>query len=534
MLYWKKCGISAVFRRCAPEALTEEVCEMTFSEKLIFLMRTTSTSNKQLAEAISVDPSLISLFRTARRGMPKNHTHIKAMAAYFAKKTEGNYQRTALAEAMGRKYLPSQMDTAQIGAVLFDWLSDSRDQVSNFLVTVERFAFEDSTEPSTVPTEVKNYGNKGFVYYGNAGRRAAMNDFFDYIISTGKKGVVYFTTDENMNWLFEEHNFFHQLRSRVIAALNNGYRICRIAAPIRTLDNAIESFTSFLPLYLTGQMESFYYPNLRDGLYHRTLIVFPGVASVVSTTVGGQQTCGATVLTHEARFTASLEEEFKAYLSLCKPMMTMHSSALSISDLLRSMSQFASDKGNRIQQSASLSFITAPVELLKTAATRAPAEHRSAVYETHIRVRELFRSSLEEYETIDIHSIATAEEVRAGVVPVASPFFNTANPFCYTPENYVLHLKNILSLMETYKNYHAVLVPFGPDSHSLMVKEGRHMILPCPGEPTKTFEIMQPYIAEACRAYLMQICNFSPSSAVQQLDTISQIRALIRELGGKP
>lgn len=49
---------------------------MTFAEKLVFLMELTATSNKQLAEAVNVDPSLISRLRNARRDAPKNLTSI--------------------------------------------------------------------------------------------------------------------------------------------------------------------------------------------------------------------------------------------------------------------------------------------------------------------------------------------------------------------------------------------------------------------------------------------------------------------------
>ena len=53
---------------------------MLFSDKLNFLMILTQTSNKELAAAISVDRSLISLLRTGKRGMPRNREHISRMA----------------------------------------------------------------------------------------------------------------------------------------------------------------------------------------------------------------------------------------------------------------------------------------------------------------------------------------------------------------------------------------------------------------------------------------------------------------------
>lgn len=45
---------------------------MEFHDKLIFLMNITQTSNKELAHPLSVDPSLISLFRSGKCNPARN------------------------------------------------------------------------------------------------------------------------------------------------------------------------------------------------------------------------------------------------------------------------------------------------------------------------------------------------------------------------------------------------------------------------------------------------------------------------------
>ena len=66
---------------------------MQFSEKLIFLMNITQTSNKELAVELGVDRSLISLLRSGKRGVPKN---VKRMARVFAERSTADFQRYAL------------------------------------------------------------------------------------------------------------------------------------------------------------------------------------------------------------------------------------------------------------------------------------------------------------------------------------------------------------------------------------------------------------------------------------------------------
>ena len=52
-----------------------------FYEKLIFVMNLTQTTNRELALAAQVDPSIISRFRSGKRGIPRNlepvsYTHL--------------------------------------------------------------------------------------------------------------------------------------------------------------------------------------------------------------------------------------------------------------------------------------------------------------------------------------------------------------------------------------------------------------------------------------------------------------------------
>lgn len=44
---------------------------MTFADKLTFLIKLTSTTNREMAEAMHVDPSMISRLRSARRNAPR-------------------------------------------------------------------------------------------------------------------------------------------------------------------------------------------------------------------------------------------------------------------------------------------------------------------------------------------------------------------------------------------------------------------------------------------------------------------------------
>ena len=77
-------------------------------------MNLTQTSNKELAAAISVDRSLISLLRTGKRGMPRNREHISRMAYFFSKHCVADFQRHALSEMLEQSILRSSMPSSAL------------------------------------------------------------------------------------------------------------------------------------------------------------------------------------------------------------------------------------------------------------------------------------------------------------------------------------------------------------------------------------------------------------------------------------
>lgn len=79
--------------------------------------------------------------------------------------------------------------------------------------------------------------------------------------------------------------------------------------------------------------------------------------------------------------------------------------------------------------------------------------------------------------------LATADEVRSGKVYVASPFPTHPEHPRYTPGTYILHLKNILRLMEQYENY--FFLPYdSQESYNLLVNsDGPALLMRATGSP---------------------------------------------------
>lgn len=154
---------------------------MLFSDKLNFLMNLTQTSNKELAAAISVDRSLISLLRTGKRGMPRNREHISRMAYFFSKHCVADFQRHALSEMLEQSILRSSMPSSALAEYIFKWLSDDYDIVENTLSRISHTpAVPEPKHNISASNHISSSNDETEYFYGNSGKE---KPFIDYSAS---------------------------------------------------------------------------------------------------------------------------------------------------------------------------------------------------------------------------------------------------------------------------------------------------------------------------------------------------------------
>lgn len=121
--------------------------------------------------------------------------------------------------------------------------------------------------------------------YGNAGKRKAVEQFFLMILREEKPQTLLLFSDENMAWLYEEAAFVARWTELFTQVLLKGNRVRIIHTTSRDLNEMLEAVTKWIPIYMTGMIEPYCYPRLRDGLFQRTLFIAPNTAAVISSSV---------------------------------------------------------------------------------------------------------------------------------------------------------------------------------------------------------------------------------------------------------
>ena len=507
---------------------------MTFQEKLQFLMKITQTSNKELAANISVDPSLISLLRTGRRKMPQNHTHIQKMAAYFARHCSAEYQRQAIAEMLDMPILRSDIPVSRMEQAMYQWLCGESDPVSRLLnvladvpvspsdVTVPPVSMENLNLPK------ENSMPETQFFFGDNGRLEAFRQSLQLYTENVYSSEFLITSDESVDWLMDDYILRKDFMMKFLSALQRGMRIRQIMPSMNLLSRCVDSIRQWLPLYATGQVEAYYYPRLRDNLYSRGLVILPGVYAMVSTSIGPDYTEHITMLTTNPQLIEGLTREFYTLLSQCRPALKIFSDPDTASKCFRNI---LNKSGDIVQLVSPLSAQTAPSTLLEECINSTDNRALKETYQLYMDSGEFFENRLKTNTYVDLSRLPSAQDILTTEIPVVFPYMIMPNQPCYTPERYILHLRNILRLLDQYENYH--FVPVDDESQyrfNLITAEGGTAILVKNTPPALFMEIDRPIIVQSCQEYLYRQAGQIGYKGIYREKIKSRIRTLIQEL----
>jgi hypothetical protein len=500
-------------------------------------MDITNTNNLTLANAIDVDPSMISLIRTGRRGIPRNKSHVQKMAQYFADHIGSNMQLQQLSEALEFPKLNTSFQAQDMPKLLYNWMcgtADYSNSLQDFGRSIDKA--EDNAENKTISSALyfadQTGSRQNEIYIGNEGKLKALCDFYEYTLSLEEPSTIYITCDENPEWYAYDIQVAQrtsEYRRRIMA---KGWKICHILPPVSSPD-FYSILGRWIPSYLTGNIDVFYYPRVRDYLFRQTIFVIPDKIAMYSTSVWNSMTTHITHLFFDPKIISPYMQTFNDYLAFCKPAFITHIDIASIMECFKRNMNINEPNCNRIQKGRTLSIESLPLKQL---------------YE-YIPVNDDFRKSMlsyiQEFDisyedkyknhiSTDICPLATASQVREGRVPLLFPGLDNDKVIYYTPQTYVIHLKNILHLLNNYDNYHFIPIPFNEeDEDTFIVNENVSALLARTVSPIALFEFVQFELINALNEHLNRIVDntgFAAYNLSTRKKIISKIRHIINEL----
>jgi hypothetical protein len=311
---------------------------MRFNEKFNLLMKMSNTTNTLLANAINVDPSLVSRWRTGSREPGDNSRFIQQIGTYFASRARHDFQRVALLELTGHSLEDKHVEESVIAAHLSRWLSNeskiSTESIQRLLDTIGSLEKPGNHKKSTIslPLEPNGLPLESQVFFGDNGLQAAVTKLLLKALQLPSGGKLRLYSDEGMNWMLANPEFTLLWSHLLSECIGHGITIEIIHTLNRDSEELSAAVQKWLPFYFTGAITSHYYPNKRDGLFHHTSFTLVDQATVFSTSVKGQDREAVPYFySTNHQIINSNQKAFMAKIELCKPLVrTLTDDAISL------------------------------------------------------------------------------------------------------------------------------------------------------------------------------------------------------------
>ncbi|UWG98631.1 transcriptional regulator [Dehalobacter sp. DCM] len=505
---------------------------MQFNEKLDFLMNITKTTNSALSIYTRIDASHISRLRKGQRGALKDITSINAMATYFASHCKEDYQRKAICDALDAN--PFNSEASELSALISRWLSG---EVKNEVSTVGNFlsGFSNYTSRQSVPLfyvsekiPKKNVPAVS-IFYGVEGKKQAVIHFLTDVLTQGTPNTLLLFSDEPTDWMTADREFAMKWASLMFQILMKGNRIKIIHTVSRNLDEMLNAINQWMPLYMTGAIEPYFYPKKRDGIFKQTLFIAPNVSAVISRSVGHMLNQAANLFFKDKKAIKAYEEEYKQYLILCKPLMMIFTSK-DEATYFHTLLEFEKEKSDSLIKTESLSLLTMPEAVTSSIISRLGKNGENLINYQKSRVI-LFEALLKTNIFSEIICLPDVTTVLASKVKVASSDMLSGGSAYYTPQEYVLHLERLVDLLKTYSNFHIYLTSeITEDRYTVYSKEDVGTIVAKTSTPSIILAMNENNMTAAFWDFLKHMTGDNSNRTPDKTETIKKMTSYILDL----
>lgn len=514
--------------------MISEVIVVQFGEKLDFLMNITKTGNSTLSTQISLDASYISRLRRGKRGPLKDKACITSMASYFSSHCQAGHQQKAVLDAM--ELDPFSRDETTLSSLITQWLSET--QKSNDAKTVETFLSGLSNTPVQKmqpfrileETESNNQQTQVAIHYGIEGKRQAVISFLTAVAAQDSFQTLLLFSDEATDWMTTSREFLMKWASLMFQVLEKGNRIRIIHTISRDLDEMLSAISQWMPLYMTGAIEPYFYPKKRDGIFKRTLFIAPETGAVVSSSIGDMQDQEANLFLKDKTAVKAFEAEFNQYFKLCKPLMGIFT-AKDQAAYYNTLFGFENEKSDSLIKTESLSLLTMPTNVLSNIISRL-GKHPLDLSGAQNKRFQLFQNTL---KTCRISEIIRLPDIKTALTPhkikIASSVMQCGGELYYSPEEYILHLEHLVSLLKTYHNFFVYLTEITTDDRYMVyAREDVGAIVAKTSVPPVVLAMDEPNMTAAFWDFLMQIIGETAYQNPDKKETITRLTEYIKLL----
>ncbi|MBR3643483.1 MAG: hypothetical protein IKN57_08255, partial [Parasporobacterium sp.] len=260
-----------------------------FPERLHLSLGIAELSNVRFSHQLHTDPSLISRWNKGIRSPQNNPQLCERISTILLEQIRKLGRTEILAELM-------EISEPEVCQETFAaWLFQTKDPEDQNLRYAEDLlaAFENVAGKKILEAEEEENMSQILlpeketpVYIGTDGLRTAVLRFLKEAIRTQTKELFLYS-DERQDWLMKDSEFKNKWALLMRECVRNGTKICIIHNIDRDLEEMNQAIASWLPLYLSGRIESWYMKKKDQSRFSHTIFLNPENSVIASFHVKG-------------------------------------------------------------------------------------------------------------------------------------------------------------------------------------------------------------------------------------------------------
>ena len=250
-----------------------------FTNKLEALVNLSGLTNKELSEQLCVDPSYISRIRNGTRTLKRQSKILSELSYALGKQIIRTGKRHKLSELTAVPADSISYDT--VGTVVTSWLLDCSTgteiiYIKKILESLNKYGPEEMRY-SPAPAVYGGTNDTRTSYRGIEGLRAGVDRLLKSVIRNGGSEILLYS-DQGMSWMLGD--FHSKWLSLMTECLKRQIKIRIIHFIERDNLEMLAGINSWMPLYMSGLIDSYYSTLPAGELFGRTLFIAPGIGAV--------------------------------------------------------------------------------------------------------------------------------------------------------------------------------------------------------------------------------------------------------------
>ena len=466
-------------------------------ERLDQIMNLTSLSNVRLSQMLHLDPSLISRYRSGVRTPVTN--------AAIAENLSGILYERLIREHKEKEFakLANLPEKALDEELFSKWLYEKENLIERSVISAQQLleTFDNISIPN-IPDLPSEKPERKDAYYGSKGLQEAVLRFlYDALDNNVKELFLY--SDQNMDWLIEDQTFLLRWASLMRKCISSKIHIKIIHNIDRDPGEMAAAIRSWLPLYMSGMIESYYCIKQKDQRFYHTIFL-SSYSCIKGYGAASMQEEGIYHMYTEEKQLEIYHREFSELLKSARILLSINPNyPLSEKDyiiLIQSTPSLATmDEG-------SVRGFNDPI-----------------LFQKWREDQKAFLEQLKDTSIDECIPLYTKKDFSENGIPIEK--VSGSKDHCYTYDLYVRHLKNILKILKENMNYRVYFLPEAVFPNvKIMITEDMTMIRQILN-PQIVFGVNHPLMRQAFYEYgenLIEQNRIDRSTMIRKLEKMTR------------